>query len=85
MSNFFKTVRGATLTVSKKFTNITHLCLAIDCQWDEWVYGECSKICGNGTRTNTRVKLIDEENGGTCDGNLTEIEECNTNSCPGLK
>ena len=56
---------------------------AIHCQWDEWVHGECTKSCGTGTRTNTRVKLVVEENGGTCSGKHTEVEECNTNSCPG--
>ena len=72
-------------SVLKNLINTTHLCLAIDCQWDDWVYGNCSKTCGSGTRTNTRIKSIVEENGGTCDGNFTETEACNINPCPGLK
>ena len=57
--------------------------LAIHCEWDEWVHGECSKTCGTGTRTNTRVKLVEEANGGSCTGQISEIEECSTNPCPG--
>ena len=56
--------------------------LAIHCGWGDWVYGQCSKECGTGTRTNTRVKLVEEEHGGTCDGQPSEIEECNTDPCP---
>ena len=44
--------------------------------------GECSAECGVGTRTNTRVKLVEEANGGTCDGQPTEIEECQAGECP---
>ena len=44
--------------------------------------GECSTTCGAGTRTNTRVKLVEEANGGTCDGEPTEIEECQAGECP---
>merc|ERR1711936_783254 len=40
---------------------------AVHCIWDEWILGECSTTCGAGTRTNTRVKLVEESNGGTCD------------------
>ena len=58
---------------------------ATDCEWDEWSYGECSQTCGTGTRTNTREKKIIEDNGGTCTGQPTETEECNTNPCPGIK
>ena len=46
--------------------------------------GTCSKTCGTGTRTNTRIKLVEEANGGTCSGQPTEIEECNTQPCPGI-
>ena len=55
---------------------------AVHCVWDEWVLGECSAECGVGTRTNTRVKLVEEANGGTCDGQPTEIEECQAGKCP---
>ena len=55
---------------------------AVHCVWDEWILGECSTTCGAGTRTNTRVKLVEESNGGTCDGKPTEIEGCQTGECP---
>ena len=55
---------------------------AIHCEWDEWVLGECSAECGVGTKTNTRVKLVEEKNGGTCDGHPTEIVECKDKECP---
>ena len=56
--------------------------LAVHCEWDEWILGECSATCGAGTRTNTRVKLVEESNGGTCDGQTIEIEECQVSECP---
>merc|ERR1719400_2172731 len=55
---------------------------AVHCVWDDWVLGECSATCGAGTRTNTRVKLVEEANGGTCDGQPNEIEECQAGECP---
>ena len=57
--------------------------LAIHCEWDGWVLGECSAECGTGTRVNTRIKLIEEANGGTCTGEPTETEECKIKECPG--
>ena len=56
---------------------------AVHCVWDEWILGECSTTCGVGTRTNTRVKDVTEANGGTCDGQPYEIEECKITECPG--
>ena len=66
----------------------THIMIsysAIDCKWDTWVHGECSKTCGFGTRTNNRTKLVEEENGGTCTGQSSEIEDCNKDPCPSTK
>ena len=56
--------------------------LAVHCAWDEWVEGECSATCGYGTKTNTRVKLVEESNGGTCDGEATEVLQCQDVECP---
>ena len=56
---------------------------AVHCVWDNWVAGNCSAECGTGTRTNTRVKLVEESNGGTCTGNSTEILQCRDKECPG--
>ena len=59
--------------------------IAVHCVWDEWVFGECSKTCGTGTRENTRVKLVEEDHGGTCDGQESEIGDCNTEPCPSIE
>ena len=56
---------------------------AVHCIWDNWVEGNCSAECGTGTKTNTRVKLVEESNGGTCTGNDTEVLECKDKECPG--
>ena len=44
---------------------------------------DCSKNCGNGTRTKHRTKTLNEANGGICDGTDTEEENCNTQDCDG--
>ena len=57
---------------------------SVDCEWDEWRIGECSKKCGGGVRTNLRVVKQKAEYGGAeCSGlsNVTEI--CNIENCPG--
>jgi len=58
---------------------------AVHCEWNDWVYGECSDSCGTGTRTDTRNKLVIEAHGGHCTGQPTKIEECNTTPCPSKK
>ena len=55
-----------------------------NCIWSEWEYGQCSKSCGGGKRTNHRKELVHALNGGkTCLGSTWETEDCNTQSCPG--
>ena len=56
--------------------------LAVDCEWNDWIVGECSKTCGDGTRTKDRTKNVTESNGGTCPGEFFEIEACKTQECP---
>ena len=54
----------------------------MNCEWGS--YGEwssCSHICGAGTRSKTRSKLVEEVNGGSCSGDAPVIEECNTRIC----
>ena len=57
----------------------------VNCIWDEWIIGDCSKTCGGGERINTRDKLLRASHGGKpCspeDSTLTE--KCNINECPG--
>ena len=50
-----------TLNTIQRNTKILNIfSLAIHCVWDNWVIGTCSAECGPGTRTNTRVKLVEE-------------------------
>ena len=55
----------------------------MDCKWTDWQIGQCSVTCGGGTRTNTRSKSVEENNGGKCTGDSTAQENCNDQSCPG--
>lgn len=55
----------------------------VNCEWGPWTKGECSKTCGGGKRTDTRVKTRTESNGGTCDGeSIAQNLECNDEDCP---
>ena len=72
-----------TLKSIKSIFNTLLLILAIHCVWDDWILGECSKTCGTGTRIDTRVKLVEEANGGTCTGPFTETKACKIQECPG--
>ena len=58
----------------------------VDCEWDvfgEWI--SCSKTCGGGEKSRTRsVKTIEQNGGNPCNGEATEIQSCNTDSCPGI-
>ena len=56
----------------------------VDCEWDEWNIGRCSKTCGGGMVTNTRVPKVDVQHGGEeCTGSSTVTESCNVHECPG--
>ena len=66
---------------SFSFYNILSIIVPIDCQWSPWTLGSCSKTCGVGTRTNTRAKVMTEQNGGTCSGSATMTEPCNNGDC----
>ena len=59
-----------------------NLPLKVNCIWNDWQIGECSKTCAGGTRTNTRTKKVQEAHGGTCIGNENVKEICNTQKCP---
>ena len=59
--------------------------LAINCVWGDWEkFTSCSKTCGGGIQIRTRIKTTDEQNGGTCDGGVSEVQDCNTDSCSGM-
>ena len=56
----------------------------VDCEWDEWRIGECSKTCGGGERINIRNKKIEAINGGKeCSGTSNLTDSCNKIECPG--
>ena len=59
--------------------------IIVDCEWDEWEIGECSKSCGIGARIDIRKVKTNSSNGGKeCIG-LSRIEEnCNIQDCPGI-
>ena len=55
---------------------------SVDCQWGDWIQGECSESCGGGVQTNNREKLTIELFGGEpCQGEATEEKECNVHEC----
>ena len=58
--------------------------MKLNCEWDDWQIGECSKTCGGGSRTNSREKKVEEVNGGKeCAGSSTFTESCNIQECSG--
>ena len=56
----------------------------VDCEWSNWIIGQCSKSCGAGFRRRTRSPKIESQNGGKdCDGRSTVFENCYLSECPG--
>merc|ERR1712212_1235711 len=54
----------------------------VDCTWGPWgTWSACSKTCGGGTRTQTRIKSVVEANGGDCIGKNQQEETCNQEKC----
>ena len=58
--------------------------ILVDCEWDDWAEGDCSTTCGAGQQNNLRVKLVEEANGGTCNGESTNVTSCLVVECPGI-
>ena len=59
--------------------------ILVDCEWGDWVEGDCSATCGTGQQTNTRTKLVDEAHGGKCTGGFTDVTSCLVAECrPGM-
>ncbi|KAH8582948.1 thrombospondin type 1 domain-containing [Cryptosporidium sp. chipmunk genotype I] len=55
---------------------------ATDCivtEWSEW--SECSTTCNIGNQISTRSIVLPEQNGGTCNYDLSKIQECNISVC----
>ena len=56
----------------------------VNCQWGDWIIGDCSQTCGEGTRTNTRApKLVAEHGGEECNGPSSIAESCQLQNCTG--
>ena len=53
------------------------------CTWGDWTFGKCSATCGTGTKIGTRIKTVEESNGGNCTGQSTEAVTCKDAECPG--
>ena len=49
----------------------------VDCQWSEWTISPCSTTCGKGKRKKIRIKIVEEKDGGVCNGQDVEKEFCN--------
>jgi hypothetical protein len=48
--------------------------------WDEW--SKCSKECGEGTKTRSRVVTAESKYGGKCDDALEDKKKCKKKDCP---
>ena len=58
--------------------------IKVNCQWGDWIIGDCSQTCGEGTRTNTRAPEILAEHGGEeCNGPSSIAESCQLQNCTG--
>ena len=56
----------------------------VDCIWDKWQVGECSKSCDGGKRQITRIRKVEASYGGyDCEGPSNITESCNVEGCPG--
>ena len=46
--------------------------------WSSW--DTCTQTCGGGTLSRSRTC---DDPGNGCDGNTTDVRDCNTQECPG--
>ena len=58
--------------------------IVVDCEWGDWVEGDCSATCGAGQQNNTRTKLVEEAHGGNCTGESTNVTSCVVVQCLGM-
>ena len=63
--------------ITDYFYCFSYCILAVDCIWSRWQYiGSCSTKCGKGYRQKTRIKVIEETNGGSCQGSSNGKDAC---------
>ena len=57
----------------------------MDCIWAEWSsFSECTKSCGGGFQTKSRVvATLPLYGGAACEGDAFESNVCNAEACPG--
>ena len=54
-----------------------------DCIWESWNdWSTCSQSCEGGIQLRTRRLVAPERNGGECNGESIEQQDCNTEICP---
>lgn len=55
----------------------------VDCVWMPWTpWNNCSLECGGGIQTRSRDFLAAQYGGKPCEGNTSEMQECNKHHCP---
>ena len=53
-----------------------------DCEWNVWeTYSACSVTCGEGTKTKSRTKSVEESGGGMCSGEYEKTISCYEGQC----
>ena len=58
----------------------------VNCTWTAWgSFGQCSKTCGGGYKVRTRFVDQEEMYNGTCLEPASDIENCNSQLCEGIK
>ena len=67
------------------YVDVTLIYHPVNCEWGDWIIGDCSKTCGVGTRYKTRTPKVSAEHGGKeCNGSTSAKEDCNFKTCPGI-
>ena len=65
-----------------KYTSLMPF-VSVDCEWGEFVPGDCSVTCGNGTETMSRTILKEAMFGGNpCEGETSVVKSCFIADCP---
>uniref|UniRef100_A0A8C4U7D5 Hemicentin-1 n=1 Tax=Falco tinnunculus TaxID=100819 RepID=A0A8C4U7D5_FALTI len=68
--------------------SVTNRYFSLDGNWSEWgLWEECSKSCGRGNRTRTRMcsNPPAQHGGKPCDGSAVDSVMCNIRPCPGKR